>query len=793
MIITIITGGSGSKNIQTSLLKKYPNLSLNLIINGYDDGKSTGTLRNLFPNTLGISDFRKNQLLEFKLRYGDNDIYKLLNLRFSIKNNILDYLIKIINNTFLNSKNEKLYYFLLKKVNYFFNLPESKLIKYEDFSFMNIIYCSLLHINNNNLEITCKIIKKVLNLKNNIFLNSSENLILNGITKNNIILKDEESIVNFNDKNDKIIDIFFKSVNNNYLPILNKNTENIILNSNIILFSCGTQFSSLIPTYKTLNFNETINKSNALKFLVLNSEYDNDIYNYNGDELLYKINEYLKLDKVKILYNNKCNNNLIPKNNNFNVVHISFLLDNDSKHNGNILWKYIFKEYFNNYLNINYIFDYDYTIYDKDNLDISYKNINLLISLKQKNIQLKIATNNCFTNLLNLKNIDIYSNMANLYNNLEIINPKLLLKNEEIINFKNILSKLYLLNEYEIKNRKNISISIKPILDRDNLINLLNSYIDTKKYKIIKTGNTTIEFMNKYLSKRNIIVNYFNTSNYTYISDINDIDYSKKDNIKYLNVLNINTTNLFLNTISDNILYDFCIVVGGINKRMNINYPKCLVEIDNVENILTHIIKNIINYANNIYICANNYYKNEFIDKKNKYLILNNVKIKFLFFNSIDKKQNYPNGNGETIYQLLTTINNLSDKLFIMWGDILIKNNKIIEEMYNYDYLYKSDIIIPVKYEKEPYAYLELYNNKVKCVNYKKNKSVDYGYHDQCIFLCNTSIILDKLKYIINNNNNNEINFLDIIKLLSNVNYFITDYEIKSYNNKNELNIILKE
>ncbi len=83
MILTIICGGSGSETLQTGLYKMNKNISLNLIINGYHDGKSTGILRNIFKDILGISDFRKNQILEYKLRYGNNKIYSLLNHRFS--------------------------------------------------------------------------------------------------------------------------------------------------------------------------------------------------------------------------------------------------------------------------------------------------------------------------------------------------------------------------------------------------------------------------------------------------------------------------------------------------------------------------------------------------------------------------------------------------------------------------------------------------------------------------------------------------------------------------------------
>ena len=111
MIITIFTGGSGSTNIQQAIYNIHPTLSLNLVINGYDDGKSTGVLRNLFPDTLGISDFRKNQTYEYKLRNGDTHIYKILNHRFTT-NEPRQYLIDLINHPEMQT-NPKLYDFFL--------------------------------------------------------------------------------------------------------------------------------------------------------------------------------------------------------------------------------------------------------------------------------------------------------------------------------------------------------------------------------------------------------------------------------------------------------------------------------------------------------------------------------------------------------------------------------------------------------------------------------------------------------------------------------------------------------
>jgi 2-phospho-L-lactate transferase/gluconeogenesis factor (CofD/UPF0052 family) len=772
MIITIISGGSGSINIQKELHKISPSLSINLLINGYDDGKSTGILRKLFLNTLGISDFRKNQLLEYKLLYGNNSIYKLLNHRFT-HNQPYYYIINLINNTNFDN-NDNLKQFLLDNTKFFFETKQSNQIIYHDFSFMNIIYCSLLYNNNNNIEVVCDIIKKKLVLKNNIYVNSNEILILKGITKNGNILLDEASIVDFHDENDKIIDIFFDK---DY-PILNKNTEELLLQSDIILFSCGTQFSSLIPTYKTILFKETINKSKAAKFLVLNCDYDKDIINYSGDELLNKINEYLPLNDIQIIISNDMNVKLFPINEKYNYINIPLLIKN-KKHDGFLLWKYIFNYYFKNFYNNFYIFDYDYTLYDNNFIELSNENIKLLKNIKNK----IIITNNCFSNLLPITDINIYSNFGNIYNKDKYIDENFILNEKDIINLKKIINEIENKN-YIIENRKNISLSIKPINNRNELINKIKPFLLDSNYEIVKTGKTTVEFIKKGLSKR-VIFNKekFLEDNYTtYISDNNDIEYTSNDKIKFLEVKNICTTNLLLKSIIINTKYDFCIIVGGINKRMNINYPKCLIEVDN-EIVLMKIINNILPYANNIFICGNNYYKNSFV--KFEKLIENYNNIKFLYFNSIDNLQPYPKGNGETIFQLLNNISYLTDKLFVMWGDIIISDNKIFEEMYNNQY--NNNFLIPTEYKKNPYAYLIIDNkNNVKGVEYKNNINIDYGYHDQCIFLCDKNEIKKKIEILINKNYE-ELNFLDTVKYLDNVSYYETKYPLKSFNIISEL------
>ncbi|MFG1948123.1 2-phospho-L-lactate transferase CofD family protein [Nonomuraea sp. NPDC048826] len=60
--VTLFSGGRGGASIARGLLRT-PGVDLTLVINGYDNGRSTGALRRYLPGMLGPSDFRKNLLI----------------------------------------------------------------------------------------------------------------------------------------------------------------------------------------------------------------------------------------------------------------------------------------------------------------------------------------------------------------------------------------------------------------------------------------------------------------------------------------------------------------------------------------------------------------------------------------------------------------------------------------------------------------------------------------------------------------------------------------------------------
>ena len=79
--VVVFSGGRGSSVLSRELIGRR-DVRLTLAINGYDDGMSTGEVRRFLGDSLGPSDFRKNaSLLARTLNSGDPAIVDLLDVR----------------------------------------------------------------------------------------------------------------------------------------------------------------------------------------------------------------------------------------------------------------------------------------------------------------------------------------------------------------------------------------------------------------------------------------------------------------------------------------------------------------------------------------------------------------------------------------------------------------------------------------------------------------------------------------------------------------------------------------
>ena len=79
--VVLFSGGRGSGAL-TEQLVTNPGIALTVVINGYDDGASTGEVRRFLGDALGPSDFRKNaSRLARLLRSCPSSLIDLLDLR----------------------------------------------------------------------------------------------------------------------------------------------------------------------------------------------------------------------------------------------------------------------------------------------------------------------------------------------------------------------------------------------------------------------------------------------------------------------------------------------------------------------------------------------------------------------------------------------------------------------------------------------------------------------------------------------------------------------------------------
>ena len=320
--VVIFSGGRGSSEISKGLrdLGKVSNrvIEINHITNAYDDGKSTGKVRQIFDNSiLGPSDVRKIQETQYLSLFDDDNVKYFFNYRF---NHGRDEAIKILNHLMLkegDSVTDDSF-----ELAFFYKLPIelrdhsksaikrflSKIsddLEFIDFSLTNIIYAGLADLYG-GLDAAEGVIKKSLSLPDTVYLNSSENKYIFALSENGMLLHDEAEIVDYTgafpiygvyfsdeplSKNtlhafnelDTFAEkkLFIESINS-APPRLNKNSKEILELADIIIFAPGTQYSSLYPSYLTEGIGDVLSRSNATKVFITNIFHDNETPDFSA-------------------------------------------------------------------------------------------------------------------------------------------------------------------------------------------------------------------------------------------------------------------------------------------------------------------------------------------------------------------------------------------------------------------------------------------------------------------------------------------------------------------------------
>lgn len=581
--VLIFAGGTGSIALQTGLHQLYGNsLQVDVVISAYDNGKSTGECRKIFGGKiLGPSDLRKNQLTQFKLYNGldcqNEDITKtdkklLLDLfeeRFSKPKwqESYDYAVartkstfaeirKLVDDKQLCDKKEQILLSLIE--NFFFEeyVGLSKKVRtsvltadLNDFSISNMFYASAAAINGNSLSKAGLLMADILGIDNHVHLISDINLYLYAEAKSGRIISDEGVIVTYDNASDPISKVvLLNEKGQKYVPSLDEDicvdvkTSKLIEQADIIIFSSGTQWSSLIPTYMHQGFYKQIKTAKAAKYLVMNNKEDRDMKGISASGMLNILQDYLPLDDVKIIINSKADEPMAKVEEQWEgQTLVKELSEAGSKtHNPELLAKCIMKDYYKPYLNKKYYyFDFDDTIWSssKDSFmrSISVENIGLLYQAFSG--KMMIISGNSAKHFLDLEtffkgalgknasctpeSFSIFCNGGNCEYDVtkgEISYKRNILNqfdlNGDYYEMTNLMlealnKKGWNLNVSNFENRGNCILSIKPLQNRTEAKQIIDNLVleniplqDGKaKYTAYINGNTTIDVMNSSYNK----------------------------------------------------------------------------------------------------------------------------------------------------------------------------------------------------------------------------------------------------------------------------------------------------
>ena len=563
MKITILSGGSGNDKIVKGLAKMYRDCDVKVILNAYDSGKSTGICRKV-TNTLGVSDIRKNHSRMYVATSDvvNQSILEFYNGRYNL--NGLNDVLNLLNKWDLTQFNEY--------AERFFDRPEASNYDYVDFSIANIIYSEMYA--EIGYEKTNKFFADFLGIDDFVILNSFDNVYLKAITESGHIIEDEGDLVDWCNPSDKII----KTEYDGPCTTINPKAIDRILDSDLILISTGTFWSSIYPTLDYLEFYKYINQSKAKKIWAMNNIEDKDAFGVTSNDFIRHFDNLgLYLDDFIILENSDSVESLHMESSKSNVI-IRSMGNNHGQHAPITFVKEIFKAYYgiiSDYDNI--IFDFDDTIWSrnykesKEDRKISIENIKILNNLS--NIAIIVSGNTyssiakklfeVFGTNLDGCNLNIWADVnSRNYQKNEVVSTinKFLIFDNHVKSITRVLDKLNM--PYTFDNDKDVvNIKIKGLSESERtlLCAYLNEHIlqspPLSRYVAIKAGYTTVDIISKDNSKK-AVFDYLNLENKNtlYIGD--EIDSGNDREIatactNFINVVDVKETNFILKLIGD--------------------------------------------------------------------------------------------------------------------------------------------------------------------------------------------------------------------------------------------------
>ena len=374
MKTVILSGGSGNDSLIRGLKYYYPSMNCKVIVNAYDNGKSTGVCRAV-TNTLGVSDIRKNHIRMYKAMHGNcnKNIIEFYDNRYDFTpgNEVAEITEK------LNTWGMPQFVPLVER---FFATPEAKNYRYTDFNISNIVYAEMYA--QSGYEYTNDYFcNKILDIDSFVLLNSFSNVYLKAITNSGYVIEDEGEIVEWCNRDDKIESCLYGTVMN---IELNPRAVASIESADLIIISTGTFWSSIYPTLEFGDLYKLINKNtHAKKVWALNCEEDKDSYGVSADEFISHLRKLgLSLDDFTILVNTDACDILRTVKDKDVSCHYSQMGNQNGKHDPNKYAKSVLECYygFDKFTPEQIVCDFDDTLWPRNTSlnNVGIDNIKLL-------------------------------------------------------------------------------------------------------------------------------------------------------------------------------------------------------------------------------------------------------------------------------------------------------------------------------------------------------------------------------------------------------------------------------
>jgi 2-phospho-L-lactate transferase/gluconeogenesis factor (CofD/UPF0052 family) len=329
--VVTINGGRGAASIIPQIVSRE-GLSVTSIVNAYDDGKSTGEIRNFFQ-MLGPSDIRKVQelllpkndsnfaehlrLFQYRFPLGCSRIEAIHNLSIFANTDAINLLDINLFNVKVKIAIKKFIKEFLDNLSIIERVSKREFV-FSDCSLMNCIYAGAFVIFNRNLEDAVIYIDKLFQLQGSVLPSSIENKVLTGLRDNGEMLYSEAEIVEL--RSNALIEqvylldlapnrIYFDSLSidekrfylnkhQSFVRISN-GVELAIKSADIIIYSAGTQHSSLYPTYLSSGLSEAIANSGAFKVFITNIGADYETPFYKASDYINGAFRYLSMSKQR--------------------------------------------------------------------------------------------------------------------------------------------------------------------------------------------------------------------------------------------------------------------------------------------------------------------------------------------------------------------------------------------------------------------------------------------------------------------------------------------------------------